>query len=123
MVYPRSYLTSATFRGFWWGVGAVGLIWLFRKQLRPITVSGAKGFLTLTEGSKGIFRRTKKEFGGIVEEAKFNNLRAKIESLDLDREQLSMLRREVGQMSDQLGILNKVISEQWTKEHRKDEPL
>lgn len=123
MLYPKSYLTASTARGFWLGLGTVGVVWLLRKQLRPVAVSGAKGLLTLTQGTNRIFRRTKKEFGGIVEEAKINTLRAKIESLDLDREQLNLLRREVSQMSDQLGILNKVITEQWAKEHRKDEPL
>lgn len=115
-LHPRRFFINPINRNFWWGVGSVGLAWLFRRRLRPIAVQGAKGLVYVTEGVKNIFNTSSESVKDIVIDAQTNRMRDKMDSLDLGNKDLGFIKQEISKLSQQLNIMNKVMTEQMTKE-------
>lgn len=46
-------------KSFWSGVGLTSAVWLWRRQLRPVAVMGAKVGLLFIDGIKDNLRATK----------------------------------------------------------------
>lgn len=115
-MHPKRFLINPVNRSFWWGVGTVGIAWVFGNQLRPLAVKGAKGLLFVTEGIKNVISAGSEGAKDIVVDAQTNIMRGKVESLNLSNKDLGFIKQEIGKLSKQLDIMNKVMSEQMTKE-------
>lgn len=57
-------------RYFWLGVGLAGAAWLWRRQLRPLAVKGAKGGLLVAEGIKDNVKAVKDIFIDLKQDTK-----------------------------------------------------
>lgn len=67
-------------KSFWLGVGLAGVVWLWRKQLRPLAVKGAKGGLLIADGVKDNFRALRDVFFDLNQDAQLNKIRQEVKS-------------------------------------------
>jgi hypothetical protein len=122
----RRYLLGTVNRSFLWGVGSVGLAWLIRGQLRNLAVEGAKGLLILGRSAKNIAQSSNASIREVVEEAKQNKAKGKIQALNLSSKELSRLAEEAKDLLHRLGIANEAIAEEQRRQNegaKQDEPL
>jgi hypothetical protein len=65
-------------RYFWLGVGLAGAAWLWRRQLRPLAVKGAKGGLLVAEGIKDNVKAVKDIFIDLKQDAQTETIRQEV---------------------------------------------
>lgn len=104
--YTKMFYRNPFKRGFWWGIGTAGALWVFGKNLRPLAVQGAKGLIKLDREVKGTVRQTNEGVSGIVMEAQTNRLKDKVKSMNLSERQRKLIKRDIGKLSDQQAGVN-----------------
>lgn len=62
-------------RSFWLGAGVAGVVWLWRKQLRPLAVKGAKGGLLFAEGIRDNLKAVRDGFLDLKQDAQMAQIR------------------------------------------------
>ncbi|MFZ5945916.1 MAG: hypothetical protein ACOYVD_17635 [Bacillota bacterium] len=105
-------------RKFWWGVGSAGLAWLFKRQIRGLAVAGTKGVLLVGHRVQNIFQAGKEGVSDIIMEAGKNNLKEKIDTANLAKEELAAFNNKVTKMSQELKMMQEVMAEHETKEKK-----
>lgn len=62
-------------KSFWLGVGVASAVWLWRKQLRPLAVQGAKGGLLVAEGIKDNIKAVRDAFFDLKQDTQMAQIR------------------------------------------------
>lgn len=65
---------------FWLGVGLAGVVWAWRRRLRPLAVKGAKGGLLVIEGVKENLQSMRDVFFDVKQDAQLERIRQEVKS-------------------------------------------
>lgn len=65
---------------FWLGVGLAGVVWAWRRQLRPLAVRGTKSGLLAIEGVKENLHALRDVFFDLKQDAQLERIRNEIKS-------------------------------------------